>query len=41
MINLGTIRNYRKSKDNLLTLYELKFFVGDLIDLTIMTQEEK
>ena len=41
LINLGTIRAYRESREDHYTLSDLKFFVGDCIDLTIITSIDK
>ena len=37
----GTVRAYRESRDDKFTLNDLKFFVGDHIDLTIITNIDK
>lgn len=37
----GIIRAYRESRDDRVSLNELKFFVGDHIDLTIITNFDK
>jgi hypothetical protein len=38
---VGTVRNYRQSKDDGVSLKDLKFFVGDFMDLTISVEQFK
>jgi hypothetical protein len=35
------VRAYKESRDDYLTLDDLRFFVGDHIDLTILTNFDK